>query len=68
MITYKKVLDELKREIGPVAKIFLDNAIEALGIEEVNDSNYKEVLEVLRMNKELREYIDVVEEKLEKES
>jgi hypothetical protein len=68
MITYKKLLDELKKEIGPVAKIFLNKAMESLGYDDVNDSNYKEILNVLKMNKELREYVEIVEERLEKET
>ncbi len=67
MITYKKLLDELKKEIGPVAKIFLNKAMDTLGIEDIDDTNYKEVLEVLKMNKELREYVEIVEKKLESE-
>ncbi len=68
MITYKKLLDELKKEIGPVAKIFLNKAMDTLGIEDIDDNNYKEVLEVLKMNKDLREYVELVEKKLESES
>ncbi|WP_456467769.1 hypothetical protein [Archaeoglobus sp.] len=68
MITYKKLLDELKKEVGPVAKIFLNKAMESLGYDDIDDSNYKEVLEILKMNKELREYVEIVEKKLEKES
>lgn len=66
MITYKILLDELKKEVGPIAKIFLDKAMNSLGIEEINDSNYKDVLEVLKMNRELKDYITEVEKKLEK--
>ncbi len=65
MITYRRLLDELKKEVGPIAKIFLDKAMDSLGIEEINDDNYKEVLEVLKMNKELREYVEIVEKRLE---
>ena len=68
MITYKKLLDELKKEVGPVAKIFLNKAMESLGYDDIDDNNYKEVLEILKMNKELREYVEIVEKKLEKES
>uniref|UniRef100_A0A7C3ZGM6 Uncharacterized protein n=1 Tax=Archaeoglobus fulgidus TaxID=2234 RepID=A0A7C3ZGM6_ARCFL len=68
MITYKKLLDELKKEIGPIAKIFLNKAMESLGYDDVNESNYREILDVLKMNKELREYVEIVEERLEKES
>ncbi len=68
MITYKKLLDELKKEIGPVAKIFLNKAMDTLGIEDIDDTNYKEVLEVLKMNRELREYVEIVEKKLEEET
>lgn len=67
MITYKKLLDELKREVGPVAKIFLNKAMESLGYDDIDDSNYREVLEVLKMNKELREYVEIVEKRLEAE-
>lgn len=67
MITYKKLLEELRKEIGPIAKLFLDKAIDNLGIEEVNDKNYKEILAVLKMNKELREYVEKVEKKLQEE-
>ena len=67
MITYKKLLDELKKEIGPVAKIFLNKAMDTLGIEDIDDTNYKEVLEILKMNKDLREYVEIVEKKLEEE-
>ncbi len=67
MITYKKLLDELKKEVGPVAKIFLNKAMESLGYDDVDDSNWKEILSVLKMNKELREYVEIVEQKLEKE-
>ncbi len=67
MITYKRLLDELKKEIGPVAKIFLNKAMDTLGIEDIDDTNYKEVLEILKMNKDLREYVEIVEKKLEEE-
>ncbi|MDI9646814.1 MAG: hypothetical protein QFX40_09035 [Archaeoglobales archaeon] len=67
MITYKKLLEELRKEIGPIAKLFLDKAIDTLRIEEVNDKNYKEILTVLKMNKELREYVEKVEKKLQEE-
>ena len=60
MITYKKLLDELKKEVGPVAKIFLNKAMESLGYDDIYDSNYKEVLEIMKMNKELREYVEIV--------
>jgi|GEM_PF-658386 len=66
MITYQVLLDELKKEVGPIARIFLDKAMSSLGIEEINNSNYQDVLEVLKMNKELRNYILEVEKKLEK--
>ncbi|MEM1958140.1 MAG: hypothetical protein QXX76_07750 [Archaeoglobaceae archaeon] len=65
MITYKIILDLLKKEIGPAAKLFLDKAMNTLGITEINEKNYKEVLELLKMNRELREYIIEVERKLE---
>ncbi|WP_290597806.1 MULTISPECIES: hypothetical protein [unclassified Archaeoglobus] len=67
MITYKKLLDELKREVGPIAKIFLNKAMESLGYDDIDDSNYREVLEILKMNKELREYVEIVEKRLETE-
>ncbi|MDI9609999.1 MAG: hypothetical protein QXQ38_02580 [Archaeoglobaceae archaeon] len=66
MITYQVLLDELKKEVGPIAKLFLDKAMSSLGITEINNSNYQDVLEVLKMNKELRDYISEVEKKLEK--
>lgn len=66
MITYQIVLDELKKEVGPIAKIFLDKAMDSLGITEIDNSNYRDVLEVLKMNKELRNYVVEVEKKLEK--
>ncbi|MEM0022844.1 MAG: hypothetical protein QXD49_00655 [Archaeoglobaceae archaeon] len=65
MITYKIILDLLKKEIGPAAKLFLDKAMNTLGITEINEKNYKEVLELLKMNRELREYVIEVERKLE---
>ena len=65
MITYKILLDELKKEVGPLAKIFLDKAMEVLGVNDVNDTNYKDILEVLKTNKKLREYIEIVEKNLE---
>ncbi|MCS7130040.1 MAG: hypothetical protein NZ872_01320 [Archaeoglobaceae archaeon] len=66
MITYQVLLDELKKEVGPIAKLFLDKAMSSLGITEINNTNYQDVLEVLKMNKELRDYISEVEKKLEK--
>lgn len=66
MITYQIVLDELKKEVGPIAKIFLDKAMDSLGITEIDNNNYRDVLEVLKMNKELRNYVIEVEKKLEK--
>ncbi|WP_456329774.1 hypothetical protein [Archaeoglobus sp.] len=68
MITYKRLLDELKKEVGPIAKLFLDKAMESLGYDDVDESNYKEILNVLKMNRELREYVEIVEKKLEEES
>ncbi|MEM0352929.1 MAG: hypothetical protein QXM15_00340 [Archaeoglobaceae archaeon] len=65
MITYKIILDLLKKEIGPAAKLFLDKAMNTLGITEINEKNYKEALELLKMNRELREYVIEVERKLE---
>ncbi|MEM3391668.1 MAG: hypothetical protein QW226_05120 [Archaeoglobaceae archaeon] len=65
MITYKIILDLLKKEIGPAAKLFLDKAMNTLGITGINEKNYKEVLELLKMNRELREYVIEVERKLE---
>lgn len=65
MITYKIILDLLKKEVGPAAKLFLDKAMNTLGITEINEKNYKEVLEILKMNKELRDYVVEVEKKLE---
>lgn len=65
MITYKIILDLLKKEVGPAAKLFLDKAMSTLGITEINEKNYKDVLELLKMNKELREYVIEVEKKLE---
>jgi hypothetical protein len=61
MINYKMILDEMRKEVGPIAKIFLDKAMEVLEIDEINDSNYKDVLEILKGNKELREYIIEIE-------
>jgi hypothetical protein len=65
MITYKRLLDEMKKEVGPIAKIFLDKAMDVLEIDDVNDTNYKEILEVLKGNRELREYIQIIEKRLE---
>ncbi|MFN3383308.1 MAG: hypothetical protein ACK401_00250 [Archaeoglobaceae archaeon] len=66
MITYKIILDLLKKEVGPVAKLFLDKAMNTLGITDINEKNYKEVLELLKMNRELRDYVIEVEKKLER--
>jgi len=66
MVTYDSLLNELKKEIGPIAKIFLDRAMSSLGITEINDENYKDVLEVLKMNSTIREYISDIESRLEK--
>ncbi len=66
MITYKIILDLLKKEVGPAAKLFLDRAMNTLGITDINEKNYKEVLELLKMNKELRDYVIEVEKKLER--
>ncbi|MEM1578258.1 MAG: hypothetical protein QXN34_01500 [Archaeoglobaceae archaeon] len=66
MITYQILLDELRKEVGPIAKLFLDRAMNSLGLTEINEENYKDVLEVLKMNRELRDYITEVEKKLEK--
>jgi uncharacterized protein YhaN len=66
MITYQVLLNELKKEVGPIAKLFLDKAMNSLGIEEIDNSNYQDVLEVLKMNRELKNYILEVEKKLEK--
>jgi hypothetical protein len=64
MINYKMILDEMRKEVGPIAKIFLDKAMEVLEIDEINDSNYKDVLEILKGNKELREYIIEIERRI----
>ncbi|MET1123911.1 MAG: hypothetical protein ABWW66_01445 [Archaeoglobaceae archaeon] len=64
MVTYKDLLEELKKEVGPIAKIFLDRAMEVLGIEEINDQNYKDVLSVLKANRELREFVENIERRL----
>lgn len=66
MVTYELLLNELKKEIGPIAKIFLDRAIQSLGITEIDRENYKDVLEVLKMNSSIREYVSEVERRLEK--
>lgn len=64
-ITYSIFLEELKKKVGPLAKIFLDRAMDALGITEINDDNYKDVLEVLKMNRKMREFIEIVEKRLD---
>jgi hypothetical protein len=64
-ITYSIFLEELKKEVGPLAKIFLDRAMDALGITEINDDNYKDVLGVLKMNRKMREFIEIVEKRLD---
>lgn len=64
LVTYKDLLEELKKEVGPIAKIFLDRAMEVLGIEEINDQNYKDVLSVLKANRELREFVENIERRL----
>ncbi|MEM0330888.1 MAG: hypothetical protein QXU17_05925 [Archaeoglobaceae archaeon] len=66
MVTYESLLQELKKEIGPIAKIFLDRAMQSLGITEIDKENYKDVLEVLKMNSSIREYVSEVERRLEK--
>jgi len=63
-ITYEVLLGELKKEAGPLAKIFLDKAMDALELKEINDDNYKDVLEILKMNASLRKYIDTIENRL----
>uniref|UniRef100_A0A7J2TI03 Uncharacterized protein n=1 Tax=Archaeoglobus fulgidus TaxID=2234 RepID=A0A7J2TI03_ARCFL len=65
MINYKFILDLLKKEFGPAAKIFLDKAMDTLGITEINENNYREVLEILKMNKQIRDYVIEVERKIE---
>ncbi len=65
-ITYSIFLEELKKEIGPLAKIFLDKAMDALGLEDINNENYKDVLNVLKMNRKMREFVEIVEKRLEK--
>jgi hypothetical protein len=65
MINYDLLLEELKKEAGPLAKIFLDKAMDALELDEVNDSNYRDVLEVLKMNPSLKKYVEVVERRLD---
>ncbi|WP_202318852.1 hypothetical protein [Archaeoglobus neptunius] len=64
-ITYSIFLEELKKEIGPLAKIFLDRAMDALGIDDITSENYKDVLNVLKMNRKMREFVEIVEKKLE---
>ncbi|MCX7727276.1 MAG: hypothetical protein N2053_10565 [Chitinispirillaceae bacterium] len=66
MVTYELLLSELKKEIGPIAKIFLEKAMNSLGITEIDKENYKDVLEVLKMNSAIRDYISEVERRLEK--
>ncbi|MEM0215782.1 MAG: hypothetical protein QXI54_09490 [Archaeoglobaceae archaeon] len=66
MVSYESLLRELKKEIGPIAKIFLDKAMQSLGITEVDEENYKDVLEVLKMNSSIREYVNEVERRIEK--
>ncbi|TDA30514.1 MAG: hypothetical protein DSO00_01200 [Archaeoglobi archaeon] len=66
MVTYEQLLNELKKEMGPIAKIFLERAMNSLGITEINKENYKDVLEVLKMNSSIRDYISEVERRLEK--
>lgn len=66
MVNYDSLLNELKKEIGPIAKIFLERAMNSLGITEIDDENYKDVLEVLKMNSAIRDYVSEVEKKLEK--
>jgi len=66
VVTYEKLLTELKKEIGPIAKIFLERAMSSLGITEINEENYRDVLEVLKLNNSIREYVSEVERRLEK--
>jgi len=66
VVTYEKLLTELKKEIGPIAKIFLERAMSSLGITEINEENYRDVLEVLKLNSSIREYVSEVERRLEK--
>ena len=63
-VDYDLLLEELKKEAGPLAKIFLDKAMDALELKELNDTNYKDVLEILKMNPTLRKYVEVVEKRL----
>ncbi len=64
-ITYEILLEELKKEAGPLAKIFLDKAMDALELKEIDDSNYKDVLEILKMNTTLKKYVEAVEKRLD---
>lgn len=64
-ITYSLFLSELKKELEALAKIFLDKAMDALGIDDINNENYKDVLNVLKMNKKMREFVEIVERRLE---
>lgn len=66
MINYQLLLNELRKEIGPIAKVFLEKAMSSLGITEIDKENYKDVLEVLKMNSTIREYISEVEKRLKK--
>ena len=63
-VNYDLLLEELKKEAGPLAKIFLDKAMDALEIKDLNDNNYKDVLEILKMNPTLKKYVEVVEKRL----
>ncbi|RLI79414.1 hypothetical protein DRP05_03915 [Archaeoglobales archaeon] len=64
MMSYDFLLEEMKKEIGPIAKIFLDRVMNALGLTEINDTNYKEVLDLLKKNEGLREYIENIESRI----
>ncbi|MBO8183198.1 MAG: hypothetical protein H0Z28_10480 [Archaeoglobus sp.] len=63
-VDYDLLLEELKKEAGPLAKIFLDKAMDALELKDLNDTNYKDVLGILKMNPTLRKYVEVVEKRL----
>jgi|Deesub1362A_J573_1020465.scaffolds.fasta_scaffold00893_9 hypothetical protein len=64
-ITYEVLLEELRKEVGPLAKTFLDKAMDSLGISDINEGNYRDVIEVLKMNPAIRKYIGNVEKRLE---
>ena len=64
MVSYQSLLEEMKKEIGPIAKVFLDRVMNALGLTDIDDTNYKEVLDLLKKNEDLKEYIENIENRI----